>query len=195
MKDILTKCINPFLIITVAAILRLVPHMPNAAPITAMALFGGAYLNKKYALIIPLVAMLISDYLLLYINPFSSQLINVTRLYPPQALLHSTTLAVYSSFLISGFVGLWLKNRKTVRNIVFASLFSSIQFFLITNAAVWVAGMYDRSILGLWESYIAGIPFYRGTALGDLFYTAVFFGGYEFVLHATKSRKLVHNTG
>ena len=195
MKDILTKCINPFLIITVAAILRLVPHMPNAAPITAMALFGGAYLNKKYALIIPLVAMLISDYLLLYINPFSSQLINVTRLYPPQALLHSTTLAVYSSFLISGLVGLWLKNRKTVKNIVFASLFSSIQFFLITNAAVWVVGMYDRSILGLWESYIAGIPFYRGTALGDLFYTAVFFGGYEFVLHATKSQKLVHNTG
>ena len=195
MKDILKKCINPFLIITVAAILRLVPHMPNAAPITAMALFGGAYLNKKYALIIPLLAMLISDYLLLYINPFSSQLVNVTKLYPPQSLLHSTTLAVYGSFLISGLIGLWLKNRKTVKNIIFASLFSSIQFFFITNAAVWIAGMYDRSILGLWESYIAGIPFYRGTALGDLFYTAVFFGGYEFVLLATKSRKLVHNTG
>ena len=42
--------------------------MPNFAPITAMALFGAVYLDRRYAFIVPLAAMLISDYLLLYIN-------------------------------------------------------------------------------------------------------------------------------
>jgi hypothetical protein len=56
-----------------------------------------------------------------------------------------------------------------------------LQFFLITNAAVWIGGAYDRGIDGLWQSYVAGLPFYRGTLLGDLFYTAAFFGLYELV--------------
>ena len=188
-KEQLLKLISPFLIIFIAVILRLIPHIPNFAPITAMALFGGVYLNKKYALFIPLIVMMISDYLLLYINPFSSQMFHFNYLYPPRYLLHSTTFAVYGSFLISGLVGLWLRNHKTIANVFFATIFCSLQFFLITNAAVWIAGMYDRSIIGLWESYIAGIPFYRGTVLGDFFYTGVFFGGYEFVLRLAKSSK------
>lgn len=187
------QLINPVLIIFVAAILRLVPHIPNFAPITAMALFGGVYLNKKYALVVPLLAMIISDYLLLYINPFSQHPFNFSHLYPPQALWYGNTLlAVYGGFLISGLIGLWLKKHKTVKNIFFASLAASLQFFLITNAAVWLGGMYDRSILGLWESYVAGIPFFRYTLMGDLFYTGVFFGGYEFVIRLVKSQKTAY---
>ena len=37
-----------------AAFARLIPHPPNFAPIAAMALFGGAYFNKKaFAFAIP----------------------------------------------------------------------------------------------------------------------------------------------
>ena len=60
------------LLIIGAILLRLVPHMPNFAPIAALGLFGGAYLPKRYAIIVPLIAMVISDYLLLYIHPFAS---------------------------------------------------------------------------------------------------------------------------
>jgi hypothetical protein len=183
------KLINPLFIILLAALFRLIPHMPNFAPITAMALFGGTYLGRRYALVVPLLVMLLSDYLLLYVNPFSSQMFNFSHIYPPQALFHSTTLAVYGSFLVSGLVGLWLKNHKSPATVIASALFCSIQFFLITNAAVWIAGMYDRSILGLWESYIAGILFFRGTLMGDLTYTIVLFGGYELVLKLAKSRK------
>ena len=50
------------LFIAVAAIFRLLPHLPNATPIAAMALFSGVYFNnKKYAFIIPLLAMFLSD--------------------------------------------------------------------------------------------------------------------------------------
>ena len=187
------KILNPLLIIFIAALLRIVPHMPNFAPITAMALFGGVYLNKRYALVVPFLTMLLSDYLLLYINPFSANHFNINHIYPPQAIWYgSTMLSVYGSLFISGLIGLWLRKHKSVKNVIFASLIASIQFFLITNAAVWINGMYDRSIIGLWESYIAGIPFFRGTVLGDLFYTGVFFGTYEFVLRLTKSEKFIY---
>lgn len=180
---------NPLFIILPAAFFRLIPHMPNFAPITAMALFGGTYLGRKYALLVPFLTMILSDYLLLYINPYNTQIFNFSHIYPPQALFHSTTIAVYGSFLISGLVGLWLKNHKTPATIIFSALFCSIQFFIITNAAVWIAGMYDRSVLGLWESYIAGIPFFRGTIMGDFTYTTILFGGYELVLKLTKNSK------
>ncbi|HEV2339352.1 MAG TPA: DUF6580 family putative transport protein [Patescibacteria group bacterium] len=188
---IVTKFINPVIIILLSAIFRLIPHVPNFTPITAMALFGGVYLGKKYALLIPLLAMILSDYLLLYINPFSTHMFNFSYVYPPQTLWYSNTIvAVYGSFLISGLIGLLLKKHKSITNVVLASFIASIQFFLITNAAVWMSGMYDRSILGLWESYIAGIPFFRFTLAGDLFYTVALFGTYELVLRTIKSRKL-----
>ncbi len=188
---ILSKILSPILIISAAALLRLVPHMPNFAPITAMALFGGVYLNKRYAFIVPLITLALSDYLLLYINPYNLTHVNFSHIYPLSALWYgSSMLAVYGSFMISGLIGLWLKSHKSVRNTIMASLAASLQFFLITNAAVWMGGMYDRSILGLWESYAAGIPFFRWTVSGDLFYTGVFFGSYELVLRWTKSLKL-----
>ena len=52
------------LFIIVGTFLRLMPHTPNFAPITATALFGGVNLPKKWALTIPLITMAISDYLL-----------------------------------------------------------------------------------------------------------------------------------
>lgn len=190
----LQQLISPLLIILLAATMRLVPHIPNFAPITAMALFGGVYLNKRYALIVPFLAMLISDYLLLYINPFSPNHFNFTYIYPLQALWYGNTLlAVYGGFFISGLIGLWLKTHKSIKNVILASFVASLQFFLITNAAVWMSGMYDRSLLGLWESYVAGIPFFRWTAIGDLFYTGVFFGGYELVVRLVK-QKIAYTT-
>lgn len=189
----LTKIINPLLIIGIAVVLRLIPHVPNFVPITAMGLFGGVYVNKRYALFVPLIALFISDYLLLYVNPFSTHLFDFRHFYAPSSVWYgSAMLGVYGSFLISGLIGLWLRNHKSVQNIILASLIGSLQFFLITNAAVWIAGAYDRSLLGLWESYVAGIPFFKWTVLGDLFYTGAFFGGYEFVLRLTRSSKVAH---
>lgn len=183
-KKTLQKLINPLLIIGFAVILRLLPHAPNFAPITATALFGGVYLSRRLGLIIPLATLLISDYLLLYINPFSSQPFNFSYLHPISSLWYdSTIVAVYGSFLISGLIGLYLKKHKSFNNILSGTLVASIQFFILTNAAVWLAGAYDRSILGLWQSYLAGVPFFKATLLGDLFYTGLFFGSYELMLY------------
>ena len=179
----------PAIIICVLALTRLLPHIPNFAPITAMALFGGVYLSRRYALLVPIAAMLISDYLLLYINPYSAHPFNFSQIYGPFAGFTSTSWAVYASFLVSGGAGLWLREHKNVTHVFLTSLFCSIQFFLVTNAAVWMMGAYDRSILGLWESYVAGLPFLRGTMLGDMFYTGLLFGSYECVRAYSRMRE------
>lgn len=160
-KDKLSLLLNPIFIIVIAVLLRLVPHIPNMTPIAAMALFGGAYLNKKYALLVPLAAMVVSDLFLGF-----SQI----------------TFFVYISFLLIGGLGLLLRHHKTMPWIIGASLASSILFFILTNFGVWVLyNFYPKTIAGLMECYIAGIPFFRNTIIGDLFYTGVFFGGYELV--------------
>ena len=152
--------ISPLLIIFVAVLMRLLPHLPNFTPIAAMALFGGVYLSKKYTFIIPLAAMFMSDIFLGF---------------------HATMPYVYGSFILAGVIGLWLKNHKSTKNIICSSLISSILFFLITNFGVWVGGWYPRTFSGLMESYVMGIPFFKNTVIGDLVYTGVFFSAYELV--------------
>ena len=163
----LEKLINPALIIFMAASLRLIPHAPNFAPIAAMALFGGAYLNRSYALLVPIVALFVSDLFIGFYSPV-------------------VMISVYGSFVLVGLIGLWLRSRKSPRNVVFTAVGSSILFFLVTNLAVWLGGWYPRNLAGLAECYTLALPFFRNTILGDLFYTGVFFGGYELVLRLVR---------
>src|SRR3990167_5888098 len=99
-----------YLFIFLGAALRFIPHAANFAPIGAMALFGGAKINKKYALIIPLAAMLISDY---FIGFYSWQIM----------------ASVYSSFLIYGLLGLWARKNESWLKIGGATLAGSVLFF------------------------------------------------------------------
>lgn len=172
-------------------LLRLVPHLPNFSTMSATALFSGTYLRKRYAFIIPLVAVATSDYLLLYANPFEDPSLSRGHLQPVSLMFHSTTLFVWGSFIISGLIGLWLRNHNKPSNVVFASLLASVQFFLITNFGVWAMGAYSRGLDGLLTSYVMGLPFFQWTLLGDLFFTTVFFGSYAL---AKKTETITLNT-
>jgi hypothetical protein len=141
--------------IVIAAILRLLPHLPNVTPITAMALFSGVYFtNKKYAFIIPLLAMFLSDLFL----GFSS-----------------ITLFVYAAFILVSYIGLSSK-KVSIKTI----LISSISFFVITNFGVWLIG-YPKTLDGLMECYTLAIPFFRNSLIGDFFYAGVMYYAFEFV--------------
>ena len=148
-------------LVFLGAILRLLPHPPNFAPISAMALFGGANFSGWLALIFPILAMLISDYFIGFYQ-------------------FSLMASVYFSFLISVFLGIGLKKHKKWYTIFAASLLSSILFFILTNFAVWAfTNWYQKSFSGLIECYTMAIPFFKNTLLGDLFYVTLFFGIYE----------------
>jgi len=161
-RNVLNSLVNPLLIIVFAVVLRVIPHPANIAPIAAMALFGGAYLDKRYALIVPLVAMFMSDLIIGF---------------------HDTMPFVYISFLLAGAIGIWLKKRRTIANVVSATLISSFLFFLVTNFGVWAMGsLYPRTFQGLIDAYFYAIPFFRNTIIGDFFYVTLFFGSYELLL-------------
>ena len=151
-----------FMMILLAALSRLLPHPPNVAPITALALFGGAYLDRKHTFIVPLAAVLISDYFLGF---------------------YEGMIWVYASFIAIGFVGLWLRKHRTAANIAGASVFGSVLFFVVTNFGAWATytDTHPRSLDGVIASYVAAIPFFRNTLLGDACFVALLFGVYAIV--------------
>lgn len=162
------RIILPGLLILIGVFARLVPHPANFAPITAIALFGGMYLPKKYAFVLPLVAVFLSDLWLGF--DFSSM------------------WAVYGSFLLSGVIGLYIRQNKSVSIVITGTVFASVLFFLITNFAVWWGtNMYSKDWVGLINCYIAGIPFYRNTLMGDIFFTTILVGGYELIIKLVKN--------
>jgi hypothetical protein len=171
-------------LLIVGVLSRLLPHTPNFAPVAATGLFCGVYMSRRDSLLVPLAVMLSSDYLLLYVNPFGE--VRLNHVYSPWDLYHATLPYVYLSLGISALVGWLLARDLRVLSLTTAALFCSIQFFLITNAAVWIEGAYDRGLNGLWQSYVAGIPFFKGTLAGDLVYTTMFFGVYELALQRRK---------
>ncbi len=156
------------LMILAAAFSRLLPHPANVAPIAAMALASGVYLDKRFSLALPIAALLISDWFIGF--------------YP-------ILFFVYGSFIAIGLIGLWLKSHKRPLPVVGATLVGSLLFFGVTNFGVWVLGpeVYPRTWAGLVECFVAAIPFFRNTVLGDLVYTGVLFGVFELISHLVKS--------
>ncbi|MDP3997482.1 MAG: DUF6580 family putative transport protein [Candidatus Andersenbacteria bacterium] len=150
-------------------ILRLVPHVPNVAPIAAVALLSGALLKRPWALLVPLIAMFASDLLLGFYE------------WPTMA-------AVYGSFALTVWLGTWLRERRRALPIIGASLASSIIFYLATNLAVWrFSGYYPLTGDGLILSYYYAIPFFRYNLLGNLAYTGVLFVLAEWAPYSLKS--------
>src|SRR5579863_4444246 len=146
-------------IVLAAAALRIIPHPMNFAPIGALALFGGAYFSSKRAAVaIPLLSLAAGDIF-----------IGFHRLIPH----------VYASFLVSIAIGFWLRRKKSASRIGAATVAGAMQFFLVTNFAVWATsiGSYPKNLGGLADCYIAGLPFFWNTLVGDAFYVAFLFGG------------------
>ena len=146
-------------LIVLAAALRLAPHPWNFTPVGAMALFSGAVVrDRRLAFIFPLVALFAGDVFIGF---------------------HKLIPIVYASFLVKVAIGLWLRDRRSIARIGLATLFGAIQFFIVTNFAVWqFLGSYPRTAAGLVACYIAGLPFFWHTIAGDAFYATLLFGGF-----------------
>jgi len=156
-------------LIIAGILLRLVPHAPNFTPVAAIALFSGTYLKKKYAFIVPLVLMVISDLII---------------------GLHDVFIFTWGGFILITLLGLWLKRHKSILGILSTSFVSSFLFYVISNFGVWLAGWYPHNLKGLIVCYIMALPFLRSFTLATLFYAAIFFGIYELVARFVKDTKL-----
>lgn len=150
--------------ILVGAAFRVAPHPWNFTPIAAMALFAGAMIrHRRVAFVVPLVTLFVSD---IFIG------------------FHKLIPFVYLSFLVSVLIGGLLRDRTSPFRVAGATLLGALQFFLVTNFAVWaVLGTYPRTATGLAACYAAATPYFWNTLAGDALYAACLFGGFALVEH------------
>ena len=136
-----------FALVVVALLTRLLPHPPNFAPITSIALFTGFhFVNKRLALFIPLICMFLTDLIL---------------------GVHSLMPIIYLSFVLISMIGLKAKSLSLGTVLSASSL-----FFIVSNLGVWYF-YYPLTWAGLSSCFILAIPFFINALMGDLFYTSV----------------------
>lgn len=147
--------------IAIAAALRVAPHPWNFTPVGAMALFSGAIIkDRRLAFAFPLLALFAGDLCAGFYHI-------------------GVMLVVYSSFLPSVLIGLFLRKRRDLPRIAGATLLGSVAFFLISNFGVWwLLDSYPKTVSGLAACYLAGLPFLGNTLAGDALYAALFFGAF-----------------
>lgn len=175
----------PALISLVVAIIafRFLPHPENFTPIGAFALIGGFYLGKRFALWVPFAALFFSDLFLNLNAGFSA-------IYWPRAI-------DWSAFLLIGLAALAVRERGWKMKLG-ATLVTPVFFFAVSNFGVWLTGInlagvpYAKTTAGLAECYAAGLPFLRGTLLGDWGFAALFTA--VMMLAAAKSKHAAVST-
>lgn len=170
---------NAFYIITgfilFAALARLLPHAYNFTPLGAIALFGAAYFpRKKWAFIIPVIALWLSD---LFLNNYV-----YASYYEGFTLFTSGFLYIYGAFMLIVILGIYLLKKVTLPRVVGGALGAAIIFFIVSNFGVWIASpLYPLTAEGLIMCYTAAIPFFHYTIAGNVIYCGVLFGGYEYL--------------
>ena len=148
---------------------RIAPHPANFAPVAAIALFGGTILPRKWAIIAPVAAMVLSDLII---------------------GLHPLILFTWGSFALIALASSRLLRSATPLKIGLSSFGASVFFYLVTNFGVWTQGtMYSMNFNGLVQCYVNALPFFRGTLMGDLFYSSILFSLYAFVAHAVRQKQ------
>ena len=148
------------LLVALGVTARLVPHALNFSPIVAVALFAGVVLNRRaLAPVVPLAAMLISDLALGFDH-------------------WRIALVVYAAMVLPALLGIVARRYRLAYVVLPTVLSCSLIFYLSTNFAVWAfSSMYTHDMAGLVQCYVAALPFLKHTVAGDLFWSAVLFGG------------------
>lgn len=164
--------------------LNLLPYPPhNFSPIAAMGLFGAACFDRRWmAFATPFLALFLSD---LFLNN-----VIYKAFYTDFTLI--TSWWIYAAFglvVLLGWFG--LRGKVQAGRLAGISLSASLLFFIVTNFSVWYeSSLYPQNWAGLMACMTAGLPFLGNTILGDLFFNAVLFGAYFWVLerHNAKAR-------
>lgn len=159
-------------IIVLAALSRLIPHAPNFTAVGAIALFGAAYFkDKRIALIVPFIALWISDVLLNHFI-YGSYYHGLNAWFGNEF--------TYLGFIAIVFMGMPLLKKVTISSVFGSSILASLVFFLISNFGVWLGStIYPKDMTGLIMTYSAGIPFFWNTLAANLIFSTVLFGTYE----------------
>lgn len=144
-------------LIVLCVVLRILPHPPNFAPVGATAVLAGRTMPAWLALVTVFAAMFVADLALARLHG-----------YP---VLSAITPFVYGGFAIQVLLGRWLRRRRG--GAIGAAVLGACAFFLASNFGVWAMGsFYPPTMHGLYLCYVAAIPFFGATLVGDVLWTA-----------------------
>lgn len=169
------------LLIVVASLYRIMPGRPYGfAPQIAMAIFAGAIIkDKKFAFLLPLLSMFLSD--ALYEILFRNGVGNMPGFYDGQI----TNYILFTSLTLFGF---FIKNFNVGR-IAIAAIAAPTTYFLVSNFLVWassspLAGLgRPKTFDGLMLCFSDGLPFYPWSVAATFIFSAILFGSYYLIAH------------
>lgn len=176
------------LFVLFAALWRVLPYwfpglaanwLHNAAPIGALALTAGAFIRPwGVGIGLPVLAMFLAD--------FAIQDVSGEGFY-------SGIGYTYLGFALVVPLGRWLRGKGFAWAVPVGAVLGSVVFFLVSNFGVWLVSAgcaeaiappmcYPGGVEGLGIAYLEGLAFYRHSLLGDLAFTALFFGAMSWSL-------------
>ncbi len=143
-------------------------------PMFAVGIFGVALFRKKSTgFLLPLTAWIASDVAIGALAIMHQGLEEglAYAIYPGQ-------LVNYVGMILATCAGLIVRSRRDVGTIICAGLVSPALFFVVSNFGVWAFDGYinfPKTLAGLQQAYIAGLPFFKNSVVSTLAYSAVFF--------------------
>lgn len=147
--------------------------LPNFSAVGAVAIFGACYFRGNFRFIVPLSVLWLSDLIL--------NNVIYSRYYAHFQIAGDPW--VYSGFVLAGIIAYFLMKKSSWPKLLMTSIVTGVIFYLVSNFGVWMsASVYSKDLGGLLQCYAAGIPFFRNTILGNVFYSFVLFGIYEWIL-------------
>ena len=146
----------------------MLPELPNFSPVTAVAVCGAFLLPGAIGWILPLGALVVSDFLLALVLGYPA--------------ISSAQLVVWGTVLaLVGFARLAARGGFSPLRYFASVLGGGIVFYLVTNTAAWVANpAYPRGLGGLWMSLTTGLPgfpptwmFFRNSLVSDFLFAGI----------------------
>lgn len=170
------KTVHPFVwwfaggFAVLSLLLRFADLPENFATFGALAFFCGVFMQGPSRWWFPAAILFVAD----CIGHFS----NVPGMgfyYVPAMVFNYVGFALFAS--VGAGLGSWWNRTAATPRTALASLpagtvLGSFLFFLMSNFGAWLDPLmgYEKSVSGLLQSYLMGLPFWRATLVSDLFF-------------------------
>lgn len=184
MNNISPRTAVLILMIVLAVSYRLLQSNPvfsilsNLTPFGAVALFGGHYFRDKWkAILVPIVALLVSDILL-----------NRLYYYDHWVFYYDGMLWVYGAFAATVVMGMFM-GKVTQLRVIWFGIGAAFLHWFISDLGLWIGGGIDittglpftKDWNGLVKCLALALPFLRNMLIGNLVFCGVLFGSFEWM--------------
>lgn len=184
--------------------------IPNFEIITALTLVSAVFLGRAWALVVPLSIIAITDAAIgnspvmiftwsafaiigifgMLFKKYESRIV-IAR--SRQQAATKQSLFSHITRKIASFPLVARNDSRIVIGLTGVGIISSLFFFLYTNFGWWVmSNMYPRTLDGLIQCYIMGLPFFKNNLIGNLIFVPMA-SGVVVLINDLRCRKFYGN--